>query len=673
MVVGFLLLLQLSQPGWLEHGLEFLWPTDASRELTSSFMEYRSTHFHYGLDVKTWNKTGYKVFAAERGYISRIRVSPTGYGKVIYLTHPGGFVTVYAHLERFSGTLEKRVIKEQYRLQQNIISLTFKPNEFPVKRGDLIAYSGESGIGTPHLHYEIRDKEDRVINPLFAHAKEVQDQRPPEIKRLALIPLSPETTINGSRLTHRLNSSGTFDPETTPSDIPVISGPFGVLAEGQDYTSNGTNRLGIYETTLMVGDRPVYQSIYDSYPIPLAKFIHVHRDFESIRMGYGRPVRLFPVPDNPVTQPVATDPLSWFNLLEDGLQTVTISMKDFFGNEIRQSQPVLIKRDATLIAGTDPVPIRAQAVLPGLQKENSDADKNGWKVASGSGWVTEKEVDTMEVVSQFDRFRIRLKGSKLANRLMTVTTELNGRYVLPEFSETNEQGIWLWYPIPLGERAISIHTSVYNTTGRVFSAELTAFWIATSDEILLELPTGTDLTIRQNSRFENSWLMIRETGNPQVPESYRIIIGPETVPFLSSLTLRIPVPIPSGWGLINGSGKSVSWEGGSARDGYLVTSIGGAGNYGPAKDSEPPMLSIRRKKNWKPGTLFLVDMDDSLSGIDYSSFRVLINETWCRADLDPERKVAIVHPERIKPSDEYLATIVVRDRQGNETTIRGKL
>lgn len=623
--------------------------------------------------MKTWNKTGYKVFAAERGYVSRIRVSPTGYGKVVYLTHPGGFVTVYAHLERFNGALEKRIIREHYRLQKNSLNLSFSPEEFPVKRGDLIAFTGESGIGTPHLHYEIRDKEDRVINPLFAHGSEVQDTRPPEIKRLALVPLSRETTINGSRLTHRLNVTDTFDPETTPSDIPVITGPFGVLAEGQDHTTNGTNRLGIYQMTLSVGDRLLYQSVYDSYPIGLAKFIHVHRDFESIRMGYGRPVRLFPVPDNPVTQPVTQDPEFWFGQLEDGVHTLQISMKDFHGNEIRRQQPVLIKRESVLMADTEPVPVRAQALLPGLQRENTDAGKNGYKIAAGSGWVRSGEIDSIEVVSQFDQFRIRLRGNQLHQRMMTVTTELNGRFVLPDFAESNEQGVWLWYPVPSGERVISIRTSVYHATGRLYSSEVNAYWVATTDEILLELPSGTDLTIRQNSRFENSWLFIRESGSPQQPETYRILIGPETVPFLSSISVRIPVPSPSDWGLMTWTGNDWAWEGGSSQSGYLTAAVGGSGYFAPGKDTEPPVLSVRKKKNWKPGTLFLVDLEDRISGIDYSSFQVLINGVWCRADLDPERKVAVVHPERIKPADEYLAVIRVSDRKGNETTYTGRL
>ncbi|MDZ7262868.1 MAG: peptidoglycan DD-metalloendopeptidase family protein [candidate division KSB1 bacterium] len=139
--------------GGLIYAQSYLWPTTASYLLTSSFAEYRSGHFHAGIDIKTWNQEGYPVLAVRPGYIWQVRVSPYGYGKVLYQKLDTGEFAVYAHLSRFADKIQTIVEKEQQRSGKFSISLQFNPGELPVESGEVIAFTGQTGSGSPHLHF----------------------------------------------------------------------------------------------------------------------------------------------------------------------------------------------------------------------------------------------------------------------------------------------------------------------------------------------------------------------------------------------------------------------------------------------------------------------------------------------------------------------------------------
>ena len=135
--------------------------------LSGSFGELRSNHFHSGLDIKTQQREGMPVYAPADGYVSRIKVSHYGYGKALYILHPNGYTTVYGHLRSYAGEIEKHVKETQYAKESFEIELFPDKNLLAVKKGDLIAYTGNTGgSGGPHLHYEIRDASQRPINPL---------------------------------------------------------------------------------------------------------------------------------------------------------------------------------------------------------------------------------------------------------------------------------------------------------------------------------------------------------------------------------------------------------------------------------------------------------------------------------------------------------------------------
>jgi len=146
----------------------FTSPLDITLVVSGTFAELRSNHFHSGLDLKTKGTEGLSLRTAAAGYVSRIKISRYGYGKALYITHPNGYTTVYAHLQKFSPSIEAYVKKQHYKKESFELELFPKMEDLKVFTKDTIGYSGNTGgSGGPHLHFEIRDKQERPINPML--------------------------------------------------------------------------------------------------------------------------------------------------------------------------------------------------------------------------------------------------------------------------------------------------------------------------------------------------------------------------------------------------------------------------------------------------------------------------------------------------------------------------
>ncbi|WP_179335172.1 M23 family metallopeptidase [Winogradskyella costae] len=175
----------------------FRHPLDIPLVLSGTFGELRSTHFHGGLDIKTQQRQGLKVYAAAEGYISRIKISHFGYGKAIYITHPNGYTTVYGHLKAFSKRLEDYIKQCQYDKESFEVEVFPHTEELLIAPDEVIAFSGNTGSsGGPHLHFEIRDNEERPMNPLL-FGMEVKDSKAPYVSGVFAYPKDENAVING--------------------------------------------------------------------------------------------------------------------------------------------------------------------------------------------------------------------------------------------------------------------------------------------------------------------------------------------------------------------------------------------------------------------------------------------------------------------------------------------
>ncbi|SEI70780.1 Peptidase family M23 [Dyadobacter sp. SG02] len=166
--------------------------------LAGGLGDLRSNHFHAGLDIRTQQREGLPVYAAAEGYVYKVAVQRTGYGNVIYLRHPNGQTTVYGHLLKFGDPLATWVRQEQYKKQTFEIDLFPESGQFPFKKGEVIALSGNTGGSAgPHLHFEVRDSKDNYLNPLYFGFDEIKDVTPPKFVNLAIRPMDINGRVNG--------------------------------------------------------------------------------------------------------------------------------------------------------------------------------------------------------------------------------------------------------------------------------------------------------------------------------------------------------------------------------------------------------------------------------------------------------------------------------------------
>ncbi len=164
-------------------------PMDPPLTITGTFGEFRGTHFHAGIDFSTQRKTGRKVYAIDSGYVSRIKVAPDGYGNALYLKLRDGNVAVYAHLSKFNPKVAARVYSEQKLRSDSFVDFELNAEELPFRKGDLVAWSGDTGGVPPHLHFELRDQEENLLNPLL-YGFQLEDKTAPAIVGLAFVPLN---------------------------------------------------------------------------------------------------------------------------------------------------------------------------------------------------------------------------------------------------------------------------------------------------------------------------------------------------------------------------------------------------------------------------------------------------------------------------------------------------
>lgn len=238
----------------------YLWPTNASYALTSSFCEYRPGHYHAAIDIKTWNREGYPIYAVDDGSVYRIRVSPFGYGKGLYLKMKDGQIAVYGHLQKFNDVIEKRVFEQQMKNQR--YSVHFSPNDIHVKKGTILGYTGQTGIGSPHLHFEIRDKKDRPLNPL-KYYNQVKDNIAPVIQSLLVIPSGRSSQVAGSHLPKSYSIKKRKSREYYLNKPISVNGAVGLAFECYDMADGVYNKYAHYKAELFINNQKIFHSQYD--------------------------------------------------------------------------------------------------------------------------------------------------------------------------------------------------------------------------------------------------------------------------------------------------------------------------------------------------------------------------------------------------------------------------
>lgn len=254
--------------------------------LSGTFGELRNNHFHGGLDIKTQGVEGKLVLAAAEGYVARIKVSPWGYGKVLYINHPNGYQTVYAHLQRFSGEIEEYVRKAQYTQERFDVELYPSKGDLPVNKGQVIALSGNTGgSGGPHLHFEIRDEwGERALNPLL-FGYELPDRIAPDLFKLYHYQFdSTLHIIKRNEVSTYSKGNNTF---SVPYDTLRVNNLFSFGVESTDRLDNAANRNGIFKLETFFNGEKIFEFNTRAIRFSETRYLNAHIDYD-LRMDKGK-------------------------------------------------------------------------------------------------------------------------------------------------------------------------------------------------------------------------------------------------------------------------------------------------------------------------------------------------------------------------------------------------
>lgn len=262
-------------------------PLNVPPALSAGFGELRNNHFHSGIDFKTQQVINKPVFAVADGYVSRISVSPSGYGWALYLDHPElGHTTVYGHLNSFSKHIMEYVEKKQYEEESFRINLYLEPEEIPVAKGEQIALSGNSGSsGGPHLHFEVRDRETQgPLDPLQYVAQNVRDTQSPDLRGIAFYPITGQGVVNSITTPTRLNIGKSKAGNPLPLQKKITAwGKMGVGVKAYDKMNGQNNIYGVKHIRLFVEDSLVFSSTINEYLFEETRMLNSFVDFEDWR------------------------------------------------------------------------------------------------------------------------------------------------------------------------------------------------------------------------------------------------------------------------------------------------------------------------------------------------------------------------------------------------------
>jgi hypothetical protein len=293
-------------------------PLDIPLNLSGSFGELRTNHFHAGLDLKTQQREGLNVLSVADGFVSRIKVSPFGYGYALYVDHPNGYTSVYGHLQKYAPMIDAYIRREQYKVQSFSIDMFPKPGDLPVTKGQLLGLSGNSGgSGGPHLHFEIRETQsEKVMNPML-FGFDIKDKIPPAINSVLIVPMNDSAWVNGAQVPIGLETKIATGKAALKSAVPAnVYGDIAFAVHTSDGLDGNANRCGIYRIELYVDGLQVYGQRMDRLDFTTNRAMNAHTLYERFKKNRSQIHGSYRLPGNPLD--------IYDNLVNDGI----ISFRD---------------------------------------------------------------------------------------------------------------------------------------------------------------------------------------------------------------------------------------------------------------------------------------------------------------------------------------------------------
>ena len=278
----------ITQSPFIESGRisigDFDFPLRLTPYLSGNFAELRNNHLHSGIDIKTNKGVGYPVYAVADGWVSRIRVSNYGFGYALYVDHPNGFTTVYGHLQKYAKPIADFTRTAQYDMENFELDTLLKPGQIPVKRGQIIAYSGNSGSSAaPHLHFEFRDtKTDDPIDPLLWYIGKIKDNIPPRFRKIAIYAMEGEGVLSTGTSKVLITTTKTSDGKWVLNGmLPKAWGKIGLGLNAYDYMNETSNMYGICSISLFQEEEEIFRQDLSRFSFSQTRYVNSLTDYEA--------------------------------------------------------------------------------------------------------------------------------------------------------------------------------------------------------------------------------------------------------------------------------------------------------------------------------------------------------------------------------------------------------
>ncbi len=593
--------------------------------LAGTMGELRPHHFHGGLDIKTGGVTGVPVHAAADGYISRIKISGTGYGNALYMAHPNGTTTVYAHLESLEDSLAAYVRQMQYQQKTFEIELFPEKDQFSYKRGDVIALSGNSGSsGGPHLHFEVRDARQDVLNPLTYGFAEIKDDIAPYVHGIAVKSLTTGSRVN--QQFGRFEFKPTLNGSTYTLNEPIpVWGKIGIEIEAYDKLNGASNSNGYPCLELKVNDQEVYTHRLDKFSFAQTRHIEVHMDYATRKRTGDKYVRLYLADGNELGfYELNKDKGAIVAKEADSLYNVQIKLSDTYGNQ----RLVSFQLKAT----------QPQAILDTPYKALSSLKE------------PEVQHNTLKFYAPLKENSSKI-ASVYANRM---------EYELAPAYLEDKRAVYLWdlrAGLPDSVNACE-ETQYFNFRAMVPS----------TNEYNLYLP-HMDLHFPGNSLFDTLYL---QTDYRQEGELEIFKIDEDLHPMQSSMQIKLKAQQEyadkgrTHAYSYSGNGR-YGWEGGSWEGNKLSFRTRSLGEYTILTDTVPPEVRPVRVN----GSSLSFRIWDNLSGIN--SIEAYVNGEWVLMNYDYKRQV--IWSEKLENRKPFKGPVEIRvkDQAGNENIYSTKI
>jgi len=609
----------------------YLYPVNPGKpgSLAGTMGELRATHFHSGLDIRTNNMIGMPVLASKSGYISRAAMSNSSYGNVIYITHPDGNTTLYAHLDKFQGELAQFMLHEQYARKTGEIEVYFRENQLKVKQGETIALSGNSGSsGGPHLHFEIRDSNNFALNPLKVDGfKEIVDTYPPTPEKVAVLTLDANARINDRFGRYEFYGNRIGNNYVIASPI-LASGSIGVEILAKDklaYRSpfyGGVNHIELWVDSVLV-----FHQAIEKLNIAESRAIYTVMDFKTMRNRGTRFYKLYIDDGNELKFYDASPTSGKVKVNPARTSLVQVKMKDSYGNT----------STVTFQLKPNPVIAEVKSLEPMTTDIIADITENILMVAARPPAGT--------IPGSGSKAKIYRKGS---------ASEIEPAYF------NQNRSVYL----------IDLRKNIPDS--------VIAFGHAVLPKIKVTIPPGTeykyysdlmDIQFPKSAIYDtlyfNTDYALDRSGNEV------FTIGSRTVPLHKSIAVSMKYhnayPVDNNINVYRVNGNSYSFIGGERINDRFHFNTKEFGDFTILKDSIPPTI----KPVYVNNQTVRFKIKDNLSGI--SSFQATVNGEWLLMHYDS--KIATIWSERFDKGIPLkgVLELVVTDNAGNKSKYTQKI